>query len=80
MKEHLSECDFGVIKCPNKGCGDLIIRKNLYEHQAKCIFGISECDSIGCHVSFKGKDFAEPTQHQISCKFQKHNLEDCKMS
>ena len=75
--EHLEECEYIEIPCPNEGCDKRIKRKDIYEHyRTECEFEPDYCRyaNIGCKVKVIRKDLEEhenDIQLHLKCAIDK---------
>ncbi|KAJ1494555.1 hypothetical protein T484DRAFT_1765324 [Baffinella frigidus] len=47
----LGECQWAPVKCPNQGCTETPLRKDLPEHEATCKHRMEQCPNQGCCVT-----------------------------
>ena len=62
LKKHMiSECEYLSIKCPNKGCNLIILKKELKSHLINCVFDetILKINCNFCNIGIKKKEIEE---------------------
>lgn len=68
LADHLSICEFSVVKCKNNGCPVGIVRKDLNEHFSHCQYAIVECPNDGCTSKMKKREVA--VHKQVTCEYE----------
>ena len=69
---HDEECKFNIVKCPNSGCSQIFIRRDIEQHlRSDCIFSLIKCEI--CHLDFI-KDIIQ--SHIKCCQGSEHTFND----
>ena len=51
-KEHLSQCAFQEVQCPNAGCATKLLSQNVKEHvEVDCLYKKAACQWCGVSIS-----------------------------
>ena len=67
LKNHItSECEYQAIKCPNKGCELILLKKDLNSHLVRCLFDETFI-KISCNFCKKEIKKNEIENHIINC-------------
>jgi TNF receptor-associated factor 4 len=58
MSQHLSECPYVTVPCPNEGCKESVMRLSLMEHNTSCSKAVVSCRYVffGCKMTFKQEE------------------------
>ncbi len=64
LEEHVATCEFTLLPCPNSGCPDQILRKDLCVHLEVCSYREHECPFCG----EKGKHSFITLTHYSTCQ------------
>ena len=63
LQSHLTECDYAIVSCPNKGCSEIMERKSVENHaRDDCPKYILSCPHCQRHVRRE-----EERKHMHSC-------------
>ena len=59
-KEHLSQCAYKEVQCPNPGCATKLLSQNLKEHlELDCLYKKTACQWCGVLIS--------KAEQEVSC-------------
>uniref|UniRef100_A0A7M5XFD8 Uncharacterized protein n=1 Tax=Clytia hemisphaerica TaxID=252671 RepID=A0A7M5XFD8_9CNID len=65
-QDHQGTCDYELVECQNKGCREVLSRKELVQHQKDCKYRTTEC--LYCRLI---KPIIEMKDHHSECQMMK---------
>lgn len=69
LEKHFQECEYQLVKCPNKECMQSMLRRQLMVHAPSCEFRILTCEYCGDTSSYRqlSTHIAECQQRPVPC-------------
>ena len=56
LQEHLDECIYALLSCPNTGCDEVVRKSNLDKHLLECEFSPVMCELCSKDIILKDKE------------------------